>query len=175
MARALRHERTAAGLSLSKLAQQAGVAKSTLSQLEAGSANPSVETLWALSTALGIPFSRLVDAETPHVAVVRAGTGPQVAAGEAAYAATLLSACPPHARRDLYLVTAEPGSARRSEPHPRGTVEHVVVSAGRARVGPADDPVVLDPGDYMVYPGDVPHVFEALQPATTAVVVTEQR
>lgn len=175
MARALRHERTAAGLSLSKLAQQAGVAKSTLSQLEAGSANPSVETLWALSTALGIPFSRLVDAEAPHVAVVRAGTGPQVAAGEATYAATLLSACPPHARRDLYLVTAEPGAARRSEPHPRGTVEHVVVSAGRARVGPADDPVELGPGDYMVYPGDAPHVFEALEPATTAVVVSEQR
>ncbi|MFD1827803.1 helix-turn-helix domain-containing protein [Mumia zhuanghuii] len=175
VAQALRRERAAAGVSLSKLAQQAGVAKSTLSQLESGSTTPSVETIWALSTALGIPFSRLVDTEAAHVEVVRAGDGPRVAAGEAAYAATLLSASPPHARRDLYLVTAEPGAPRRSDPHPRGTVEHVVLSSGRALVGPSTEPVELGPGDYVMYPGDAPHVFEALEVGTTAVVLSEQR
>ncbi|MGH1562975.1 helix-turn-helix domain-containing protein [Mumia sp. DW29H23] len=175
VARALRRERAAAGVSLSKLAQQAGVAKSTLSQLEAGAANPSVETIWALSTALGIPFSRLVDPEASRVEVVRAGEGTRVAAGEAAYVATLLSASPPHARRDLYLITAEPGAPRRSDPHPRGTVEHVVISTGRALVGPSEEPVELGPGDYMTYPGDAPHVFEALEVGTTAVSISEQR
>jgi len=175
VARALRRERATAGISLSKLAQQAGVAKSTLSQLEAGAANPSVETIWALSTALGIPFSRLVDPEASRVEVIRAGDGPRMAAGEADYAATLLSASPPHARRDLFLVTAEPGAPRRSAPHPRGTVEHVVISTGRALVGPSAGPVELGPGDYMTYPGDAPHVFEALEKGTTAVIVSEQR
>jgi transcriptional regulator with XRE-family HTH domain len=50
-----------AGLSLTELARRAGIAKSTLSQLESGAGNPSVETLWALAVALGVPFSRLVD------------------------------------------------------------------------------------------------------------------
>jgi quercetin dioxygenase-like cupin family protein len=54
-----------------------------------------------------------------------------------------------------------------------GVVEHVVISAGRALVGPADDPVELGPGDYIAYPGDVAHVFQALAPGTCAVLVSE--
>jgi mannose-6-phosphate isomerase-like protein (cupin superfamily) len=51
--------------------------------------------------------------------------------------------------------------------------EHVVLSSGRALVGVAGEPVELGPGDYVRYPGDVPHVFEALQPRTLAVIVSE--
>ena len=35
-------------ISLTELARRAGLAKSTLSQLEAGTGNPSIETLWSL-------------------------------------------------------------------------------------------------------------------------------
>src|SRR5947207_1806494 len=41
IARALRRERGRVGLSLTELARRAGIAKSTLSQLEAGNGNPS--------------------------------------------------------------------------------------------------------------------------------------
>src|SRR6185369_11849453 len=78
IAAALRFERERAGLSLSELARRAGLAKSTLSQLEAGAGNPSVETLWALGVALNVPFSQLVEPPAPQVRVVRAGEGPRV-------------------------------------------------------------------------------------------------
>ena len=71
----LRRERARAGLSLTELAKQAGIAKSTLSQLENGSGNPSLETLWALGTALGVPLSRLIDPPRSDIRVVRAGEG----------------------------------------------------------------------------------------------------
>ena len=35
--------------------------------------------------------------------------------------------------------------------------------------------VHFGPGDYAAYPGDVPHVFEALEPGTVAVMVSEHR
>ncbi|GGS48680.1 MULTISPECIES: helix-turn-helix domain-containing protein [Actinokineospora] len=173
IARSLRRERERAGLSLSEAAKRAGIAKSTLSQLEAASGNPSVETLWALSVALGVPFSRLVEPPTPRVQVIRAGEGPIVYSERADYAATLLASCPPNARRDIYLISAEPGSRRESDPHFPGVVEHVVLASGRARLGPTDEPVELGPGDYIAYPGDIPHVFEALEPGTTACLVSE--
>jgi len=78
IAAALRRERERHGVSLTELARRAGIAKSTLSQLEAGSGNPSVETLWALGVALDVPFSRLVEPERPQVRVIRAGKGPAV-------------------------------------------------------------------------------------------------
>ncbi|MGH8791942.1 MAG: cupin domain-containing protein, partial [Stackebrandtia sp.] len=123
--------------------------------------------------ALDVPFSRLVDPPRPRVHVIRVGEGPGIAAERADYLATLLASCPPNARRDIYLISAQPGRARESDPHMPGVVEHVVLGVGRAMVGVAEDPVELSPGDYVAYPGDVPHVFEALEPGTRAVLVSE--
>ncbi len=173
IAASLRRERRRSGLSLTEVARRAGIAKSTLSQLEAGTGNPSLETLWAICVALDAPFSRLLDPPRPRVQVIRADEGPTVSAAEADYQATLLAACPPGARRDIYRILAEPGHARASEPHMPGVLEHVVIGAGRALVGAAGEPVELGPGDYICYPGDVPHVFEALEPRTQAVLVSE--
>ncbi|MFJ4096412.1 helix-turn-helix domain-containing protein [Kitasatospora sp. NPDC089913] len=169
----IRRERERAGLSMAELARRAGIAKSTLSQLESGVGNPSVETLWALGVALDVPFSRLVDPPRPVVRVVRAGEGPVTHSERADYAATLLASCPPHARRDIYRIEAGPGETRASDPHMPGTVEHVLLGTGRALVGPAEAPVELGPGDYVSYPGDAPHVFRALAPGTLAVIVME--
>lgn len=173
IAGALRRERTRAGLSLTEVANRAGIAKSTLSQLESGTGNPSIETLWALCVALDMPFSQLLDPPRPSVQVIRAGEGPVLAAAHSSYRATLLAAGPPNSRRDLFRITAEPGHARQSDPHIRGVVEHVLLATGRALVGPADAPVELQPGDYISYPGDLPHVFEALEPDTWATLVVE--
>ncbi|MFD0690544.1 XRE family transcriptional regulator [Actinomadura fibrosa] len=173
IAASIRRERERAGLSQTELARRAGLAKSTLSQLEAGTGNPSVETLWALGTALDVPFSRLVDPPRPAVRVIRAGEGPVTRSEQADYAATLLASCPPNIRRDLYRVVAQPGDPHLSEPHAPGTAEHVVLGSGRALAGPADAPVELLPGDYIAYPGDAPHLFQALTADTTAVFAIE--
>lgn len=175
IAASLRRERARAGISLTELARRAGIAKSTVSQLEAGTGNPSVETLWALAVTLDVPVSRLVETPATSVQVIRAGDGPTLASERSNYIATMLSASPPGARRDVYLVRAEPGEPRESVPHMAGVVEHVVLSRGRARVGPLDDPVELGPGDYICYPGDQPHTFHALKAATTAVLISEHR
>ncbi len=173
VAASIRRERERAGLSLTELARRAHLAKSTLSQLESGNGNPSVETLWALGVALDVPFSQLVEPPRQAVRVVRAGEGPVTFAEQAPYTATLLAACPPNARRDLYRITAQPGEPRLSEPHHPGSSEHLVVCSGRARVGPVEEPLDLGAGDYACYPGDAPHVFEALLPDTAALIVME--
>ncbi|HEX5597071.1 MAG TPA: XRE family transcriptional regulator [Micromonosporaceae bacterium] len=173
IATAIRRERERAGISLTELARRAGIAKSTLSQLEAGNGNPSVETLWALSIALDVPFSRLVEQRMPAVRVIRSGHGPRVQAEHAEFAATLLAAGSPHARRDLYRLELEPGARRDAEPHLPGSVEHLIIAAGRIRTGPTTDLVELDSGDYVSFAGDVPHSYEALEAGTVAILVME--
>ena len=173
IASALHRERTNAGLSIAELGRRSGVAKSTVSQLESGTGNPSIETLWALATALDIPFSRLVDVRRAPVQLIRAGEGPVVSAEQATYFATLLASCPPRARRDIYLISAEPGPGRESKPHSAGVVEHVIIGRGRALVGPLDELTEIGPGDYLAYPGDATHLFRALEDGTVAVLVSE--
>ena len=125
IATALLRERNRAGLSLSGLAEAAGIAKSTLSQLEAREGNPSLETLWALATALGIPFAQLFETSRPEVKLIRAEEGERLSGENADISAVLLSSCPPHLRRDLYRMRFEPGTARLAAAHPPGTAEHV--------------------------------------------------
>lgn len=175
IARTLRREREAAGISVSELARRAGISKATVSQLESGAGNPSVETLWALGVALGVPFAVLVDQQANAPTLIRADDLGGVPSSAAAYSASLLSASPPGARRDLYLIRCEPGEPRRSDPHHAGTTEHVILISGQARIGPDGDAIVLNPGDYLAYAGDSRHVFEALVPGTSAVLITELR
>lgn len=173
IAQSLRRERERHRISLAELARRAGIAKSTLSQLEAGAGNPSVETLWALAVALDVPFSRLVDPAAEPVQVIRAGQGHAIASEHAPFTGTLLAACPPGARRDLHVITAEPGPPREAHPHIPGTTEHLLVTAGRWRAGPVGAEVDLEPGDYVRFPGDQAHTYQGLAPGSGAVLVME--
>lgn len=172
---AIKREREAHGLTLTELARRAQVAKSTLSQLEAGIGNPGVETLWALSHALGISLSDLLNSPSKPVVIVRAAEGEPIRAEHSDYAVTLLSPAPSGTRRDIYRLVAGPGPARESEPHATGVIEHLLLSAGKALAGPVDAPVTMEPGDYIQYPGDAGHTFQALEPGTAAVMILEHR
>ncbi|MDX7992747.1 transcriptional regulator [Xenorhabdus sp. psl] len=86
----------------------------------------------------------------------------------------LLATCPPGARRDIYLLMTQPGADRISQPHPPGSVEHIIITHGRALVGLTEAPVELGDGDYICYPADLEHVFKALEPDTRAILVAEQ-
>jgi transcriptional regulator with XRE-family HTH domain len=160
----LRRERARAGVSLTELAKRAGIAKSTLSQLESGTGNPSLETLWALGTALGVPLSRLIDPPSSDIRVIRAGEGVVMHAERDPYEAAMLASCP---------VGAAPGTGHRASPHTAGTVEHLILGTGRVLAGPEGEAVELGPGDYLRYPGDVPHIFDALEPDTLGIIVME--
>ena len=72
----LRRLRGEQGRSLSELARASGIAKATLSALEAGRGNPTIETLSSLATALGVPFGDLLAGGAPEpVHVVHAARG----------------------------------------------------------------------------------------------------
>src|SRR4029077_11631998 len=85
IARNLRRWRTMRDMTLSALAEQAGIAKSTVSLIERGQGNPSIDTVWALAAALGVPFASLFHDESPadDVSVVREHDGSVIAVDQA--------------------------------------------------------------------------------------------
>lgn len=58
----IRQERLARGMGLRALAREVGVSASLISQIETGKSQPSVSTLYAITTALGISVESLFDA-----------------------------------------------------------------------------------------------------------------
>ena len=150
-------------LSVLELSRRSGVARNTIAALERGEGNPTVDTLYALCDALGVSLSDLLApvAEAAAVRVVRAGEGAYVE-GAALDAHLLERIERPGVLGELYAIRFLAGAARSAPPHPFGVEERLHIFTGRVRVGPASEPVELGPGDYAVYSGAVPHVYEAL-------------
>lgn len=171
----VRRLRERSGLSLRELSARAGISASTLSGLEAGSGNPSVETLTSIAGALGVPFAELIVAHEAEVHVQRADEGAVVTAREADFAARLLVATGRRGVTEVYEATLEPGEEYDAEPHLQGVVESVYVTHGRVRVGPQGATIVLGPGDRATFQADQPHVYEALEPGSRAVLVLAYR
>jgi transcriptional regulator with XRE-family HTH domain len=163
VARNVRILREQRGLSLAELARRAGLAKQTLSNLEQGTGNPTVDTLFSIATALGVPVTRLV-AEREQVITVQRGDE-VVWQHHAGYETRSLDHIYGSGVIENYVVRigrGPHGAGEPSEPHPVGTLEHLYVIRGKVRVGPADSPLELAEGDFARYPGDRPHVYESL-------------
>lgn len=64
----LRQARTKRGLSLRSVAQELGVSASLISQVEIGKTQPSVSTLYALASHLGVSLDELLGIPTPVAA-----------------------------------------------------------------------------------------------------------
>jgi len=148
------------GLSQAQLARRAGLSKASVSQLESGRSNPTVETVWALAQALGRPFSDLTgELDLPPVTHTRPSDGEWVA-GQV-ITSRLLHRMDAPGVVEVYDVRLDPGNVHRSDPHRRGLTEQLIVHAGQVRVGPADGPVLAQAGDSVVFAADVPHLYEA--------------
>ncbi|MFI7604689.1 helix-turn-helix domain-containing protein [Micromonospora sp. NPDC049366] len=147
--RSLREER---GISLSALARLAGVGKATLSGLENGTRNPTLETLYAVTAQLGVPLTAVL-AEPAAAPAVQ---------GAAVHATLLEVFTDTDATYELYRMRVAPGPGQLSPAHQPGVTEHVTVFAGVLRAGPVDAPLTAAAGGHLRWTSDVPHSYAAV-------------
>jgi transcriptional regulator with XRE-family HTH domain len=166
--RNIRRLRTAAGQSLADLAAAAEVSKTTLHGLEQGEGNPTLSTLWALATALGVSLGELLEPSAPPVAVVRADEGPR-ADGDAVHA-RLLHRIAVRGTVEVFAIEVD-AAEQASQPHLPGVSECMVVTGGGIRTGPSDAPVDLAGGDSVHFGAASPHLYQGLAGRNTAVLL----
>jgi transcriptional regulator with XRE-family HTH domain len=165
--RRLRGER---GLSLAELAARSQVAKATLASIEQGRGNPTIETLWALALGLGVAFTDLMEQpDAVEVALVLADEGQHVVSGPLDL--RLLDRLERGNLTEVFEFTLT--GRHEGLPHGAGIVERLHVAAGRLLAGPADEPTELGPGDFLRYPADRPHVYDALVGSARGLLLVE--
>jgi len=156
------------GMSQAELARRTGLSKATLSQLEAGAGNPTIDTLDAIAVALSIPLSDLLTREsspgTVHVpATEAAADGPT---------RELLRRISGGHSLELWRLRIPARTSVDGVPHAPGTIEHLLVATGELTAGPTDDPRPLPPGDLLAFAGDAPHAYRTTHhPADVTVVI----
>lgn len=168
--------RQAGGWSTAELARRSGVARATLTALEAGQGNPTLETLYALADTLRAPLADLIaEPDEPGVHVRRAGEGPEI--GGRPLASELMARFEaPGIAGELYRLWVRPPGRRLSGAHPPGVREYLLVDTGVLRVGPEAEVVELRAGDLAAYDAAVPHVYEAVggEARATLLVLTRR-
>ncbi len=153
----LRRMRIARRLSLSELARATGMSKATLSSIESGRSNPTVETLASLAEALRVSLGELLE-EPPlgEIRVIRAGGLDRV---DQAGVALSERGWGPH-------------EVEEPEPALAGTRAGVYVLEGKLIAGPVERVTELTAGDFASFPVDVPHVYETERARARALVFT---
>jgi transcriptional regulator with XRE-family HTH domain len=180
--RRLRAERERRGISLRELARRLDISPSAVSQIETGRARPSVATLWAIVTELGMSLDDLF---APEADAPRASTLPVVtaAAREALQLATgvrwerMTADADPDV--DFIWVVYDVGGS--SSPDD-GFVRHAgreygLVLSGRLEVTLGFERSVLGPGDSISFDSTTPHRLRNAgdEPATGVWVVVGRR
>jgi transcriptional regulator with XRE-family HTH domain len=159
LARSLRAHREAARLSLGALASRSGVSKASLSTIEAGLANPSLETLWRLAGALGVSLGALLgEEEPPPIRLVRAGEGVELVSDSGLTGRLLMTEGRPH-RTEIIHFELPAGADYRSAAHQAGTEEFLFCTEGSLDAGPLDREERLEAGDALWFPADLPHRY----------------
>jgi transcriptional regulator with XRE-family HTH domain len=167
----LRRIRIARHLSLSELARATGIGKATLSGIENARANPTVETLAGLASALRISFADLL--EEPPLGEIRVVRSTQLQAAAADMPRRLLEEISSDASVEVAELTLAARQTHELEAKATGARAHVYVLTGRLIAGPADRYTELATGDYASFPADVPQIYEAARYAARALLVIQ--
>ena len=159
----LRRVREKRGLTLTQVAAQTGLSKSTLSRLETGQRRPSLELLLPLAQVYRVPIDDLVGA--PDVADPRIRLKPRRLNGR-----TVLPLTPPGGVQAWKIIVPVSQATPNSRTH--DGFEWLYVLSGRMRLVLGDQDLVLGVGEAAEFDTRVPHWFgstgdEWREPAST--------
>ena len=164
----IRKTRESQDVSMSDLARRSGVAKSTLSDLEAGRGNPTLATLNGIAQAINVAAAELIGGpQGPLIlGIERRGDSGRPEANREP-----LDGFRAQGHVEVYELAYALGHDDAFDAHAPGAVEHVMVHSGRMRVGPVTEVVELGPGDAVSYRAHVDHVIEPIEGRTSGQLI----
>lgn len=158
--RNLRELRSERGLSLEKLAQQSGVSRAMLGQIELGQSAPTINVLWKISRALDVTFSTLIRArESGGTVVLRSETAKTLTSKDGSFKSRALFPFDGPRRTEFYELTLAANAREDADAHAPGTIENLIVSRGSVSIHTPAAIHSLNEGDAIVFEADVPHSY----------------
>jgi transcriptional regulator with XRE-family HTH domain len=159
VAATLKRLRRQKNLSLEELAQLCGVSRSMLSQIERDATNPTVATLWRITTALGVSMDEALSSNSPReeLEVLAGHALPQICSADGLMTLRVLGPLSTAGSHEWYELSAKPKAVLNSKAHAHGTREHLFVTEGEISVRSGDQQAVVRAGELLRYRADTVH------------------
>lgn len=162
----LKRFRAERGLSLERLAKASGVSRAMLGQIELGQSTPTINVLWKIARALGVPFSALMSqAASPVTTVMRSSQARILRSRDGSFSSRALFPTDRPRNVEFYELRLAPRAVEHADAHVPGTSENLVVTEGSVEITVAGDRRVLEAGDAILFEADSPHSYRNLSNA----------
>ncbi len=161
LGRTIQRLRKSYNMSLSELADQSGVAKSIISQIERNETNPTLATIWRLSQALDVSIDRFLvqTDDEPFVEKSTKNDTPVLTSDDGKCRLAIIGWIRTVEWVQWYDFAAEPGGVLESDAHQRGSIECLSVLSGELEVEVAGVVETAAAGETLRYRCDRPHVI----------------
>jgi XRE family transcriptional regulator, regulator of sulfur utilization len=148
--------RAARGLTQQQMARLSGLPRATWSNLESGSANPTLAVLHRVASALQISLEELLAAPRAASRFYPRGSLPVRARGEVMVRQLLPDPIP---GSEIARMEFGPLSRLTGIPHTAGTREYLTCDTGQIGLVVAGEEWLLQPGDVISFRGDQRHSY----------------
>ncbi|MEW6129517.1 MAG: XRE family transcriptional regulator [Acidobacteriota bacterium] len=156
LAQNIKQLRLSRNMSQEQLARISGVPRPTWSNLESGTANPTVSVLTKVAAALQVPVEELISPPKAVAKLYRADTLPK----KQRTGIVIRRLLPDHLQGiELDRMELAPASHMIGVPHRMGTREYLACESGRVELVVSGETYELSPGDVVVFRGDQRHSY----------------
>ncbi|MDO4322217.1 MAG: XRE family transcriptional regulator [Lachnospiraceae bacterium] len=155
----LKRIRRSKGMSLDAVAEQTGVSKSMLSQIEKGSANPSIGVLGKIISGLRIELNELIDPPPLDSCLVHI---PELEPTKSVPGQYRVWTCFPFQDNhhvEIYRIELEPGGAYAAGSHGERTREYLSVLEGTMEIVLQDGRYTVSKDDVFRFESDQEHIY----------------
>ena len=159
IAKNLRRIRQSRQLSLDNLANETGISKSMLGQIERGEANPTIGTIGKIISGLRVDFMDLIGAPRDENYVIRKSTLSPVKYVQGAYKNYVYFPYAEDHPFEIYNIEVEPESAYPCSSHGENTYEYILVLDGELLLESNGENYSMVKGDAMKLCTDCPHIY----------------
>ena len=150
-------------LTLGVLAEKSGVSKAMLSQIESDKVNPTVATLWKISTGLEVDINeltRVISIKKRNFTLTKKDDISVLDCDEEGVHIKTLTPVNMIEDLEMYLISFKEGSRLKSNPHFPGTEEFLTLLSGEITVTAGENVTVMHKDDFLTYHSDIEHTIE---------------
>lgn len=157
--KALRREH---GWSLDKTAQETGVSKAMLGQIEREESSPTIATLWKIASGFQTSFSQFIDdlSKKTNYPIRRSDKIQPLEPADKNIRITPLFPFDEQLRCEIFVIELQPHAELLSSPHKLGVIEHVIVVEGTMQVLLNRTWKVLREGEGLRFDAHKPHGYK---------------
>lgn len=134
-----------------------GLARSTITNIESGEANPSISNVIKISEALGVSIDQLISKPRSSILLLKEEDLIKEVRGKYVEIYKLF----PDKIKDIAIdrVVIKSGEVFRGSPHLSGTKEYLTVIKGTLQITINNEQITVEENQVLAFPGDVNHAY----------------